>query len=95
MKVIWTKPAANALENIQDYIARENWNAAWEVTQKIKNTVTQLIDHPKLGRGGRVRGTYELVIAGLPYIVTYRVKDEQVQILSVYHTSRKWPDSFV
>ena len=46
----------------------------------------------KTGRTGRVRGTYELVIHDLPFIVAYRIKKEEVQILSVYHTSRKWPE---
>ncbi len=51
MQVKWTEPAAKALENIQDYIAKDNPRAAFEVAQEI-------------------------------------------QILSVYHTSRKWPDAF-
>ncbi|MFQ5427691.1 MAG: hypothetical protein ACE5EZ_01790 [Thermodesulfobacteriota bacterium] len=38
--------------------------------------------------------SYELVIAELPFIVPYRVKGKEVQILSVYHTSRKWPEVF-
>lgn len=51
-------------------------------------------DHPKIGRIGRVAGTYELVIPGIPYIVPYRIRNQEVQILIVYHTSRKWPESF-
>ncbi len=47
-----------------------------------------------MGRKGRVRGTLELVINGIPYIVPYRIREKQVQVLSVYHTSRKWPESF-
>jgi toxin ParE1/3/4 len=41
-----------------------------------------------------VRGTLELVVPGLPYIVPYRVKGKEVQILSVFHTARKWPEEF-
>ena len=58
-----------ALESIQDYIAKDNRRAAWEVAQKIRQRVQQLKEHPRLGREGRVRGTYELVIPALPYIV--------------------------
>mgnify|MGYP001817449041 FL=1 len=65
-----------------------------EVAQRIGHAVSQLEDHPKLGRSGRVRGTLELVIPGLPYIVPYRVKGKEVQILSVFHTARKWPEEF-
>ncbi len=94
MRVRWTAPAAVALERIQDYIAKENPRAAWEIAQRVRLAVRQLEDHPRMGRAGRVRGTYELVIHGLPYIVPYRIKKGEVQILSLYHTSRKWPDTF-
>ncbi len=94
MRIIWTEPAARLLEHIQDYIARDNRRAAWEVTQTIRHAVNQLGDHPKLGRPGRVRGILELVIPKPPYIVPYRIKGREAQILSVFHTARKWPEEF-
>jgi len=94
VRVRWTAPAATALGKIQDYIANENPKAAFEVAQRIRITVSQLEAHPKLGRTGRVRGTYELVVHELPYIVPYRIKKEEVQVLSMYHSSRKWPETF-
>jgi toxin ParE1/3/4 len=94
VRVRWTTPAAKALLAIQDYIARDNQRSAFEVAQHIRVAVAQLQDHPKMGREGRVRGTRELIIHGVPYIVPYRIKRKEIQILSVYHTSRKWPESF-
>lgn len=94
MLVRWTEPAATALGAIQDYIANENPRAAFEVVQRIRIAVHQLEKHPNSGRTGRVRGTYEQVLHNLPYIVAYRIKIEEVQILSVYHTARKWPEKF-
>jgi len=94
VRITWTEPAARALERIQDYIARDNRHAAFEVAQRVRHAVTQLADHPKLGRSGRVRGTLELVIPGTPYIVPYRIKNKEVQILSVFHAARKWPEEF-
>ena len=93
MRIRWTSPAASALEAIFDYIARDNPQAAHEVALRIRVAVRQLSDHPRLGRKGRIRGTYELVIHSIPYIVLYRIKGNGVQILSVYHNSRKWPVS--
>ncbi len=94
MRIRWTEPAAAALARIQDYIANENPRAAFEVVRRIRTAVSQLAVHPKIGRPGRVHGTYELVINDLPYIVPYRIKKNEVQILSVYHTSWKWPEEF-
>ena len=45
-----------------------------------------------IGRPGRVEGTRELVVAGTPYIVPYRVKAEIVQIITVLHSAQRWPD---
>jgi len=92
--VRWTDPAASALSVIQDHIANENPKAAFAVTQRIRIAVGQLEAHPQIGRAGRVRGTYELVVHNLPYIVAYRINNAEVQILTAYHTSRKWPENF-
>lgn len=94
MRIIWTEPAARALESIQDYIARDKRRAAWEVAQRVRQAVNQLEEHPKVGRPGRVRGALELVIPGLPYVVPYRIKGRDIQILSVFHARRKLPGQF-
>ena len=94
MRIRWTVPAAAALDRIQNHIAKDNPKAAFEVVQRIRIAVSQLELYPKVGRPGRVRGTSELVIHDLPYIVPYRIKKDEAQILNVYHTSRKWPDAF-
>jgi len=94
VKIRWTVPAARALEKIQDYIAQDNPRAAWDVAQKIQRSVQRLVAYPHLGRVGRVAGTYELVLSGIPYIVPYRIQDDEIQILTVFHASRKWPANF-
>ncbi len=94
MKVVWTEPAAQALETIQDFIATDSPKAAWEVAQAIRLAVARLEMHPQSGRQGRIGDTYELVIAGLPYILPYRIQGEEIQILSIFHTARKWPVQF-
>ncbi len=94
MRIRWTEPAAAALDSIQDYIAKDNPRAAFKVSQRIGIAVSQLKEHPRIGRMGRVRGTFELVMHDLPYIVPYRIKKQEIHILSVYHTSRKWPETF-
>ncbi|MBL1142736.1 MAG: type II toxin-antitoxin system RelE/ParE family toxin [Proteobacteria bacterium] len=94
MKIVWTEPAANALEEIQDYIAKDDPAVAYDIAIIIRTVVQNLSSHPKMGRKGRVVNTYELVISDIPYIVVYRMKPEEIHILSVFHTSRKWPEQF-
>jgi len=54
---------------------------------------TNLVAHLAIGRPGRVLGTRELVIGVLPYLVPYRVREKDAEILRVLHTSRRWPFS--
>ncbi|MDY6850779.1 MAG: type II toxin-antitoxin system RelE/ParE family toxin, partial [Thermodesulfobacteriota bacterium] len=42
---------------------------------------------PAGGRPGRIPQTRELVVA--PYILPYRIKDDVVEILDVFHSAQK------
>ena len=92
MRVEWTKKALSNLDNAVEYIATDNPTAARKVAQKIWNTTQLLTKQPGLGRPGRVSGTRELVIAGLPYILPYVENDGIIVILRILHTSMKWPE---
>lgn len=92
MQIKWLRRAIRNLEQAHKYILKDNPKAAQEVILKIQITVTQLESYPFMGRPGRVEDTRELVIPGITYIVIYRVKEESVEILRVFHTSKRYPD---
>lgn len=94
MKIVWTEPARQDLRALFTYIAEENPHAAKRVLAEIQERVVLLQDNPQLGRVGRVDGTRELVLKGTHYILPYRVKAQQIQILAVFHTARAWPNDF-
>lgn len=94
MRLRWTTPALRDLEAIGDYIARDNPTAAAKTVTHILDQAKMLIEHPHSGRAGRVPDTRELVITQTPFILPYRVHDDAVEILAVFHSARQWPDSF-
>ena len=94
MRVVWTRPAARDLEAIGDYIAGENPRAADRIVRRIRDRAHDLMDYPLLGRTGRVANTRELVVSSTPFIVVYRVGEDGVEILAVFHGARRLPDSF-
>jgi addiction module RelE/StbE family toxin len=94
MEIVWRRTALDDLESIRAFIAHDNPAAAVRVHAAIRKAVDPLAELPHVGRPGRVDGTRELVLAGLPYVVVYRVADSQVRILAVIHASRQWPASF-
>ncbi|MCX7244308.1 MAG: type II toxin-antitoxin system RelE/ParE family toxin [Burkholderiales bacterium] len=94
MQVKWLRNAAKNLNDATEYLVDENPKVAREFFVHIIESVNKLAQFPQLGRSGRVAGTRELVIVGYPYIVPYRIKDGNVEILRVFHTSRIWPIRF-
>ena len=92
--VIWLDLAIEDLKNTGLYIAQESPKSAYEVLIKIKGAADNLSYNPEIGRVGRVSGTRELVITGIPYILPYVITEKNIQIIAVMHTSRKWPNDF-
>ena len=92
MRVKWLKKALANLDNGAKYIAEDNPQTARIVVTKILRSVSQLADNPALGKPGRVAGTRELVVQNTRYIIPYRVRNNCIEILRVFHSSRKLPD---
>ena len=89
MKVRWLRTALRNLEEEATYIAADDPAAARLVVARVLEAVIQLAVQPGLGRPGRVPGTRELVVARTRYVVPYRVKRDTVEVLRVFHTSRR------
>ena len=94
MRLIWLPSAQRDLQHALDYIRERNPNAATGMGKRIIGSVGQLIDFPRMGRSGRVKGTYELVIGRTPYIVAYRLAGNDIEVLAVIHGARRWPERF-
>ena len=94
MTVRWTRPALRDLETIGDFIARDDPSAATRVVALILERADRLGVHPHIGRAGRVPQTRELVVAGTPFVVAYRVRADAAEVLAVVHGSRRWPEGF-
>jgi toxin ParE1/3/4 len=95
MNIVWSPEAIEDLTSLRDYIAEESPAGAQRVVLRILRTIEQVLpENPHLGRSGRVPGTRELVIPQTPYIVPYRLQRGTIQILRIYHSARRWPDSF-
>jgi toxin ParE1/3/4 len=97
VRLRWTPQARSDLGDIVAYIARDDPDAAERVYNRIFAAATLLVEQPGLGRAGRVEGTRELIVPRTLYMLPYRVRGgakSMVEILSVVHTSRQWPETF-
>ncbi len=93
MKLEWSVFALADRDDIFSFIESDNPRSAIKVDDAIRAHVERLATFPESGRIGRVAGTRELVITGLPYIVGYRITADAVRILRVLHGAQPWPDS--
>lgn len=94
MQIKWLRKALKNLDDEAEYIAKDDAQAARLVVQRIVQTVLLLTENPSLGHPGRLPGTHELVIPDTRYVVPYRVRPrlQRIEILRVFHTSRKQPE---
>ncbi|MBP7660485.1 MAG: type II toxin-antitoxin system RelE/ParE family toxin [Burkholderiaceae bacterium] len=89
MRVRWLRRALRNLDEEAAHIATDDPAAARLVVGRVLAAVAALEDQPALGRPGRVPGTRELVVPRTRYLVPYRARGDAIEILRVFHTSRR------
>lgn len=94
MRLKWLSQALRNLDDEANFIAADDPAAAQLVVERVLEAVQALVSQPGLGRPGRVPGTRELVVLKTRYLVPYRVRGETIEILRVFHTSRRFPNSW-
>jgi toxin ParE1/3/4 len=95
-RILWSRAALDELDGIIAFIAQDNPLAAGRVAERIGRAVEALAAMPT-GRPGRVAGTYEKVVARLPYIIAYALGtapsgEGTLIVLRIVHTARNWPE---
>lgn len=90
MKRVWTRPALADLDEAQTYIAKENPAAATLVANRVWDASKKLCDNPEIGRSGHVPETREFVVGQTPYLIVYRVHNDSIQILRLWHGRQNW-----
>lgn len=87
MKLRWTQRALANLDRIAARIALDKPIVAAAFVATNSDKVGRLGEFPLLGRKGAYQDTRELVVHK-NYLVTYRVRGDEVQILQVWHVAR-------
>jgi len=90
VRLFWTPEALDDRRVIYDYIEANNPSTALALDELLSEKANRLVDHPGLGRPGRVTGTHELV-AHQNYILIYDTAGDLVRVLRVLHAARQWP----
>lgn len=92
LPIFWRESARDDLRKIVTHIAQENPPAARRMKIRLEAVVLPLSEHPYLYRqSDRIPGLRE-VVAHPNYIVLYRVAADRIEIVSVVHARRQFPE---
>ena len=93
MRIAWLPFAPRDLSSILAYYeSAASKDVANRVFQQIVRSTSALAENPYLGRpSASADGIHELQVPRLPYLLPYRVVDERIEILRVFHESQDRP----
>lgn len=91
MRITWLATAKRDFVSQIAFVGERNPNAAVRLGDNVHAAVRALLDHPLLGRPGRVSGTRELVIRNTPYVMVYRIEKDRIALLRLLHGAQRWP----
>ena len=87
LKLRWTKRALARLDSIAAYIAKDNPTRATSFALELRKKV-DILKSQQLGTTWQVFGTKQYVLHP-NYIAIYRVKQGEVQILTILHSAQE------
>jgi addiction module RelE/StbE family toxin len=90
VKLEWLEPALADRLTIFNHIEPENPRAAKALDMQFENAADRALQHPEIGRPGRIAGTRELLVSRR-YFLLYQTKGEILEVMAVVHTARQWP----
>jgi len=84
-----TRRAAAQIEQALDYIEAESPQGANHLRERIQTLFLLLAQHPFAGQATDLPGVRRLTISPYPYLIFYRVADDEVIVQRMRHTSRR------
>ncbi|MFL0691443.1 MAG: type II toxin-antitoxin system RelE/ParE family toxin [Agrobacterium tumefaciens] len=93
LRIQWSRQALDDLKSQIAFISKDNPKAARQIARKLRLSAERLAQTPS-GRPGRVLGTWEKSVTGLPYVMAYTIRmqkaAETLVVLRVIQTARDW-----
>ena len=94
MRYRFSRIAAGELREAYDYVAQDSPNAAQSVADRIREALETLGESPSIGRLTQDAAVREHPVPGLPYIIVYEPRGNEIFVLHVWHGRRQRPMSW-
>jgi len=95
MRVVWSPTSQRKIDEIVDYISKDNVDAALALVEKFEKRVQYLKNHPRSGRivpalnDEMVR---QLVVQS-NYLIIYEINKDHINILTIRHAKQNEDES--
>jgi toxin ParE1/3/4 len=87
MRVRYALAARAFILSEQGYLAERSDAAALRFRARLWDAEQRIAQFPEIGTIGRVRATRRFVVA--PYVVTYRIRPEEIEIVAIRHGQQR------
>ena len=77
-----------------DFVRKEDPRAADNLIVAVQKSLRLIENNPNVGRFDPEDGTREWSIPNWPYLIPYRVKANEIEVLHLWHTRRNKPGSW-
>jgi plasmid stabilization system protein ParE len=88
MRIEWTEEAAAELDRMLAYIAAQDVSAAALVAGRVLRAEDNIRTFPRAGRYDHATDTFDRFIPNTRIVLTYTLREGNIWIVSVWHTSR-------
>ncbi len=85
MKIRYRLEARLDIARIRTYLSERNIYAATHIIARIRSAIDYLKEFSHIGHDGRIAKTYEWQVKGLPYVIVYELRKNEVLILAIFH----------
>lgn len=94
-RITWSPTARKKLDEIIDFISRDNVDAAWSLVDKFEERVRHLKNHPRAGRIVPSLNDEKIrqIVVHSNYVVIYEINEDRIDILTIRHTKQDEDDS--
>lgn len=89
MKLLWTKESLHRLKEVDEYVSRDNPDAAIRFVERLISLAETIVDNPKKGRVVpelSLENIRELLYKN--YRIVYLIKKSSIEILTVFEGHR-------
>jgi len=91
MKVRYTDPATDELEQSISYFREHAPSSIADFTDSVEDAVVRLLDNPYVAQETEMPGIRRWHIRRFRYSIFYTIAHDEIVILHIRHAARRWP----